>query len=262
MTLPIPVPLPPYTKWITILGPIAARAIYELVTYLNQDNDPAQLEWRRLMVRYENDASTALEDDAYVSFDLVNITGGDVDTTWNDADFVACEESFDTFFNANKDLHHDKSHISQYKWYRRRFAPYSEQDPFQDSGPPVRVVARTYTGTQTSYTPPQVALSVTEKTPWPRHWGRFYLPAIGGIWVANTLRPGGAQLSTVATRVKTLYDSLMADEMFPVIPVTQLEGDPFRALLGVNAIQLDDIFDVIRRRRFANPTVRNVLPLP
>jgi hypothetical protein len=107
--------------------------------------------------------------------------------------------------------------------------------------------------------PPQVAFALTEKTAWPKHWGRTYLPTPQGLHVFGD-RWTSACVDTIVGAANTLYQGLAAAEFFPVVPVTQVASDPARALVGITQVQGDDIPDVIRRRRPRNTTYRKVLP--
>jgi len=87
-----------------------------------------------------------------------------------------------------------------------------------------------------------VACSVTELTPVPRSWGRFYIPgpnmtmfdAFGRI--ANT--------AFFADPTRTLYDALYTAQLIPVVSSAK-----WGALFGVQGVQVDDIPDIQRKRR-------------
>jgi hypothetical protein len=61
--------------------------------------------------------------------------------------------------------------------------------------------------------------------------------------------------------VSTRYGALMAAEFFPVVPVTQVDKLASRGLLTVQEIQVDNVPDVIRRRRIAATGYRKILPV-
>jgi hypothetical protein len=149
--------------------------------------------------------------------------------------------------------------VTEYRWYVREFTPVGPGNAFLDSGPPARVTTKSLAGTGTNYMPPQVAFALTEKTAWPKHWGRTYLPTPQGLHVFGD-RWTSACVDTIVGAANTLYQGLAAAEFFPVVPVTQVASDPARALVGITQVQGDDIPDVIRRRRPRNTTYRKVLP--
>jgi hypothetical protein len=105
----------------------------------------------------------------------------------------------------------------------------------------------------------QVAMSVTEKTAFPGHWGRFYLPLSGGSDFTSTRRFDTATVDSVANAVGACYATLQTAEFFPVIPVTQVDKTPARGLLQVTDVQVDDVPDVVRRRRLSQTTYRKVV---
>jgi len=230
------------------------------VDYLREESAPEPIEWRRLTVRFSDTVSTNAKDDYFCSFDLVNVTNGNIDTTWSSTDYTTAEGFFDTMFTALKPYYRSTLTVDRYSWYLRRFNPYSETKPFADSGPPARVTTKTIAGTSTSYWPGQVAMSITEKTPWPKHWGRWYFPYCLNTGMTAGGRWGTTQIDAVAAAVNTCYNALGGAELFPVVPVTQVNKDPMRALIGVEKIQIDDIPDVVRRRRLADTQYRKILP--
>lgn len=259
MTVPIPIPLPPWAKFVLRYGPAAGGFLWALVDYLRQEDDQAALEWRKVMIRYSDTASAEARDDAFITLDLVNVTNGNIDTTWSTGDYTTAEGHLDTMFTNLKPNFAAEYTVDQYRWYRRMFNPYENTTKaFADSGPPVRITTKAITGTLGSCFK-QMSCAVTEKTPWPKHWGRFYLPQIaltpgsGGRWASGTV-------DTVAGYVNTCYGALAAAELFPVVPVTQVDKDPLRCLVGVEKIQVDNVPDVVRRRRPASTTYRKVLP--
>jgi hypothetical protein len=104
---------------------------------------------------------------------------------------------------------------------------------------------------------------VTEKTPVAKHWGRFYMPGMS----ASNLEAAGARWSdamvdAAALSMSTLAQDLADDHIHLVVPVTQIDKIATRTLFGVSAVQVDDIPDVVRRRRPVSVSYRKVYPLP
>jgi hypothetical protein len=56
-------------------------------------------------------------------------------------------------------------------------------------------------------------------------------------------------VDNVLAAADTLYEAWAAAELFAVVPVSQVNKAPYRALLGVRQLQVDDIPDIQRRRR-------------
>jgi hypothetical protein len=101
--------------------------------------------------------------------------------------------------------------------------------------------------------PPQVALSVTERTPVRKRWGRFYLPYIDSTVISGAGTIGGSTCTAVADAVETCYAACFTAELVPVV-----WSPTVKRAYGVTSIQVDNIFDVIRSRRYVTPTIREV----
>jgi hypothetical protein len=257
----IPTPLPAWAKTLVkYTNDSPPGFLWDLLEFVDETPAPEDLQWQRLNVHFDNLGSSEAHDDFWCTFDLANITGGHLDTSWTTSDYTTAEAKFDTCFTALLPRLHAKCKVVEYKWYARQFNPYSDPKPYADSGPPVRVTPKSMFGTGSYFTPPQVAISVTERTAWPHHWGRFYLPGIDGSGVGTDLQVTTAFLSAIAGAVGTLYDDLSAAELFPVVPTTQMNKSPNRGLLQVNKIQVDSIFDVQRRRRTHTARERAIHP--
>jgi len=234
---------------IAIEASAASLAWLESKGYLglfDQHDEIGELEWRRLQVIYTRltPANTA-EDVAVNTFDLINITSGGLDTTWTTGDYTTCETAFDAFYTTYKAGMSPKATVSAYKWYVRKFNPADPGNkPYLDSGDPVRTTVKAHTGTGsgTQQVPYQVAISVTEKTPIRRSWGRIYLPNPGITMFDAFGRI--ANPAFVADAMNTLYETLWAADFIPVVP-----SAPGKVLLPVTSIQVDDVPDVIRARR-------------
>ena len=148
--------------------------------------------------------------------------------------------------------------ISQYVTLREaRFdevpegGPFPARDPRGHMGDPVKIAAINRPGTNTSGAqPPQVAISVTFKTAHRLRWGRFYVPHPA----SNTKSDKGSLNADVA-------DALLqgAHEL------TSRSGNGLCLTVfshkywnheDPEQIQIDDIFDVVRRRRYSRPQNR------
>lgn len=260
MPSPIPAPLPPWAKALIQVTPFVSGYLYDLLTHAGDMPAPPNEQWRRLQVKFDNLTTTDPADDQYITFDLANITGGTLDSTWNTADYTTCETLFNNYLTSIQGNFATSVRAVQYRWYKRQFNPYDIAKPFADMGPPERVTTISVLGGATTPLPPQVAISVTEKTAFPKHWGRFYLPQPG----ASVLGVGGVLLTanadSICTATQTLYAALATAEFPVVVPITQIDKSAARGLITVNQIQVDNTLDVIRRRRYAAPTYRKVLP--
>lgn len=220
-------------------------------------------EWRRFTVQCEDLASQDSADDAFISFDVVNYTGGAIDASWDDADYTSVATSLEALcgaWAAHMDTHHRFNNVRAYRmsfkdgWVGS--SPSTKLYPFNLSGAPefTRPISKTGTGTGGSMIP-QAAFSVTEIVPVRRSWGRFYLPFpdVGAI-APTTGRWSPTVVDAMATAVHDTYVQMAGNEFYVVVPITQSQKDRVGALEQVTAIRCDDVPDVIRRRRFKHRT--------
>lgn len=195
---------------------------------------------------------------------FVNLTAGIPDASWDTTDYTTVESAFDTFWGAIKNQYAPSVKLAQYSW--RPDGP-----EFRPKGtslaPTLRTVARSVVGTAPGEAlPPQAAISVTETTAAKftvedvegvgtqlrNRWGRFYLPAPATI-ACDDGRVDPTAASQIANAAQTFYNACVAAQLIPVMysPTT---GHAWSVL----EIHVDDIFDVIRSRRFITPLTRNV----
>jgi hypothetical protein len=248
--------------WITVPSEPGTRAVVWTDDY----------ELRKLTASWSRTPSRGVvQDRDQCTFHFLNLTGGNPDASWIDADFTAVENAFDTFWGAIKDQYATQTVLVEYMWRADgpAFKPHGSS-----LSPTLRVVSRSLPGTgggDTQQLPPQCAITVTEVTAShytafgvgvPGHapgtgrtqvrnrWGRFYLPApnAGALNVGRVLPATCTQISDA---VKTFYNACVTAQLVPVMysPTT---GSSW----SIDAVHVDDIFDVIRSRRFIVPTTR------
>lgn len=117
--------------------------------------------------------------------------------------------------------------------------------------------------------PPQVAVSVTFKTSRRRSWGRVYMPAPvqGTSDESGRIAPGDVEL--FRTAFGDHADSLASDGTPQVVWCARVAGriprvvdghletpDASSFAISVDQIQVDDLYDVIRSRRYSSPLIR------
>jgi len=213
-------------------------------------------------------AGSADPRERYVTtFDIVNITGGNIDNTWTQADFDTVEAEIAGICSSWTANMWTGNTFTQTRHYLRRFNPEGDIHPFAISGPPAAVYSHNVLGGASGPMPRQVAVTSTELTPYARHWGRNYWPCPAAPLVGSTGSLGSLYQTTLAQLVHDRYAALQDKDYFPVVPVTQVQPGgkktpiyPYRGLLGVTGVQVDDVFDVVRRRRQAVAGSRIVLP--
>lgn len=221
--------------------------------------------WKHCMCTYLRVTPAGTQEDAAViGFDLLRNVNGALVPEWDSATYASAEGPLDAFFGTVTAQMHNSHTLSQYRWYTKQFnSTLSATQPYLPSGPPERVTTKNLPGANASgVLPYQVALSVTEKTAIPKHWGRFYLPGIIQSKLANTTgRWGSADVDLFCTAAHTLYDDWYDAGFGPVVPMLTLNKVPQRALMSVRGLQVDDIPDIVRRRRASSVAYRKVLPV-
>ena len=176
---------------------------------------------------------------------------------------MSCDGHISEWWNSVKPLYSAGYTLKETRYYRRKFMASMTLDKrFQDSGPPEKITTIASVGTSASGpNAQQLALSVTLKTHAPRHWGRVYMPApdvsridANGRWVAATR-------TTVANATAELLDDFAGSGFVPVVPVTQVNKQLVQGLAAILTVQVDDVPDVIRRRR-AKTTLARTIGVP
>ena len=105
--------------------------------------------------------------------------------------------------------------------------------------------------------PDQVAVTVTLKTGSRKHWGRCYM----GGWAApiaeaNTFgRIAAANVDSIAQKWDAHFIDLSG---FTRIIEPVVWSAKYAAVMTVDAVQVDDVFDVIRRRRAKQASYRKI----
>lgn len=216
-------------------------------------------EWRRFVMLFELSGNTDAANVYSTSIDIVNITNGQVDSSWIDADLTTVVTNLHNFLSVvympktPTALRHIRTDV-----YRMAFAPIVPDppagqrpaNPFMLSGPPTN----TYTGVGAGSAAgpmqaPQIAATTTDRTAYPKHWGRNYWPMPSANYIAGAGNLTAAFVDSVGGGLHTCYAQLMTQEFFPVVTVTRINKAPGRGLLGVTEVQMDDVPDVVRRRR-------------
>jgi hypothetical protein len=262
MPSPITFPLSGPVKWLVRVTPwafYAGELLYDQIV----DDAPDDLVWHRAHLVFTRATPTGtVEDVAICTFDLLNFTDGAIDSTWVTADFVAAEARFGTYWTALRSSFPDETILKEIRWYRRQFAePMTTEKRFADSGPPVRITPIGTAGTATANSfPYQVAFSITERTPDPKHWGRWYLPApaVDAVGLTAYGRFSATAVSSQRDYATTLMNGLWDDQLPLVVPTTQVNKTLVKGWMAVSSIQVDDVPDVQRRRRAKQTLVRSV----
>jgi hypothetical protein len=187
------------------------------------------------------------EDPAQMHFDFLNITAGLPDDTWTSADYAQLEGYLDVFWATAKAQVCTKVSLSKITWYRHGpgiVAP----------NPAQRTVTRAVAGTaSTNATAPQIASSLTFRTGIRRSWGRTYLPGLASTVLDANGRLAVASVTALAGATDALYKSANGAD-FPMVVCSNAH----QAIYALEATEVDDVVDVIRRRRFKHPITRTI----
>jgi len=236
----------------------------------NVANYSTPISLRKAQVRWGRSSGAAAgTDDAITTHHFVKLSGGAVSDAWVAADFAGIETALAAFWASMKTYYRPETIYKQVRWYRvvpKEATPYG----IELTGPPVRIIEPNVVGTNagTTVQAPQVAASVTEKTSDAKSWGRFYLP--GPLSLGTTLntnqRMNDGYQTALANAADTFYEACVTNGTPCVVfssaagvrttkAGTSLPARGSRAL-GVTQIQVDDLYDVIRSRRWNEPLLR------
>lgn len=214
-----------------------------------------------------------IEDVDVMTFHFIKATGG-VAGTYNDAtDLAAVETSTNTLTTTLKAFWPTFMHSDQYRWYKDGPAFYKAPDAGQPyyipvgDNPAIRITEVDTAGTGSgNANAPQLAMSVTEVTSQRKHWGRFYVPTPVSTVLSTDGRIPSGNVTTILQAVVDHYNRCRTASMVPVVfsiqkpdrpkkPSGTLAASPATAY-EVLSLQMDDLFDVIRSRRYSQPTVK------
>lgn len=233
------------------------RVLEHLYDYIYVFEPSETTTWRRFHLRCEDLVSDTGADDAIITFDLMNFTGGNIDGSWTDSDYATAVSQFNIILNAWAGLMSGGHQFTEVKAYVMGFNPEwagslvtSDLEPFVESGGPDYAGALNAVGTGSLALPSQVSFSVTEETPVRRNWGRFYLPWPSGNSLGTSSgRFSSTTITTIVNAVHSAYNNLAGVELFPIVVHTYQNKARVAAWSQVTGLRGDDIPDIIRRRR-------------
>lgn len=252
-----------YAKW---LLREAAYAVPSGLAWLTSElvansEAPTNLEWRRFVLSWTRTTPTGLrEDAAQFKLDLVNITSDELDVSWTSGDYASVAAAYSTFVTALASRMGSHQDMQYLRAYRMQFNPVQDvARPFAETGPPTYLLDYgVQPGTAASILPFQVAPAITLRTAWAKHWGRAYMPTPGTAHLDSSGRLTSSYTTGIGTAFKALLGTLHDAGFYPVVPVGQLNKNPFHALLAPTAVVVDDVPDIQRRRRAKQPAFRSV----
>lgn len=219
-----------------------------------------------------------VEDQDVMTFHFIKATGGTPGTYVDGTDLPAVETAVSTFWTGLVGDYPSFVHSDQYRWYKDgpAFWQLSSDGTHYvpiTPNPAIRVqeIDIAGTGSDSTYLSPQTAMTVTRKTATRAHWGRFYLPLLHTTQLDNVGRIKNAYCDTVAAAAVTMFNACRTASMVPVVfsvakPARPSAGGGTIAAQGATAfevlqVQVDNLVDVIRSRRYSVPTYRKVTSL-
>lgn len=184
-------------------------------------------------------------------FDLHFSTNAGLGAAWSelsDTTLSSVETALDTLWTTLKANTPPHWLLSGYVW-RHFGADYPlGKTGLSKPSPIYRVTSRSVAGTSaaTNYTPDQMAISVTFRTASRKHWGRVYLPPPIANMVTQYGRLTTGWCDTCAGAFDTLFATVngLPAQTHPVI-----WSSKYRGFFAVDTLAVDDVPDVIRRRR-------------
>lgn len=271
--LPIPSPVGPWKKVLIYVKDTVISGVTYLAYEYAAEMDAASTEpgeagadaWRKFTLKYENTLSNAAADDQYLSIEVVNLTGGQVDGSWTSGDYQAVQGVLGTLVDSLAGYITGYLTCTQLTAYARAFAPYGTTTSdgkikhFVDSGPPLFIHNWTKPSTGGQNAIPQACTTVTEMTATRAHWGRNFLPTLA----PGNIGAGGRILTPVMQGILDAWDNaytqLSNAEYLPVVPSTMANKVAAHTLQGVTGLRIDDVPDIQRRRRhrFAQVTLNS-----
>jgi hypothetical protein len=164
------------------------------------------------------------------------------------ADALAFVNVFNGFFTSLQSLFSNDVQVNQIRFYA------ISATPGVPSGDPFYIDTTVRTGSNTGMRlPPQVAISVTEGTAVRRRWGRFYLPGITVGSVTQGGRVNPTDMNAIANAADVMYSQMSGTgREFAVL--RQID----RTYQLVRELRVDDVFDIIRRRRHSVTLARQI----
>lgn len=211
-------------------------------------------EWRRCQAQWTRTTPAGTsEDRAICTYDFANFTDGHWDSSWTAGDYTTLEALLQTMFTAFAGWQNSNHSLLELRWFRMSFPDtMSFAHRFNPTGPPERVTPMPTTGqnnTTSTAMPYQVAATVTEKTPIPKHWGRWYYPGISPNAIDGNSRIKTSVVDVFGNAAAAMYQGANAAELPGIVPVTQIQKVLTKKILNVSEVQVDDLPDIQRRRR-------------
>jgi hypothetical protein len=203
---------------------------------------------RRLSIMLDRTLIETGMDPAYIHLDWLNTTSGAPDDTWTTSDYTTLETAFLSLWGTLASHCMSGCKPLQFIWHRVGTGV-SKPNPAE------RTLAISYTTALGGGSViPQTACSVTFRTGVRRSWGRTYLP-LGSAALTTAGRVTNTAVDAITGAFNTMVAAQAAND-FHLVVVSK----PLASSLNVESVEVDNVPDVIRRRRYKRQTYRKILP--
>lgn len=213
-------------------------------------SDADLLQFDHVDVRFTRTEATGIREDiAQFGLNMIALAGAIPAVDYmTDAHKATVEGFIDTWWTTVKPRVYSHWLLNGYQWRRGNMGgPYSVKSGFVLLQPVNRVTSRSVAGTNAvGLLADQSSQNVTFQTASRKHWGRAYPPAPASDQVTANSRFTTAACDAVGGAWDVLLNAMgtNATVFAPVVASLQHRG-----LLTLVAVKVDDVPDVIRRRR-------------
>jgi hypothetical protein len=197
------------------------------------------------------------EDRAVFGVWCAKIVGGGLYSRHDISELAGLETAADAFTTALKAFMSTSWQLVEYAWFFvTQDSPRDDSGRSQLMGPPARITSKSVFGSGgTQSLPHQCASTITLRTASRRHWGRSYIP---GLSVGQVDAQYGRLTTTctdgLASAMNTLHNTWQ-DAGTQLGTYSLLKP----AFLTPKQIEVDDIFDIVRRRRAKQSAYKKLL---
>lgn len=189
------------------------------------------------------------EDRATITVAIAKDPGGSLYSYLGSPDKATVETALNTWWTSLKALISNQWSLVEYRWH-----DWAITEPLL--GPADKTTTLAVSGTAGTATrmPDQDAGTMTFVTPSRRHWGRVYLPGLAQAnYDMSYGRFNSTNVDTVSGYWHTFLGSLASAGLEQVVPSRK-----YQALLSLSELHMDDVVDIVRRRRAKQPNYRKV----
>lgn len=192
---------------------------------------------RRVTMVLERSLASVADDSCEMHFDFLNTTSNEPDDTWTAGDFTTLETLLGTWWTAVKADVPPDTRLSRYLWNR-----VGTGVPKPNAAE--RIVDLTpVAGTGTRSLPPQCAAAISLRHSIRPSWGRTYLPIAGPV--ISTGRFSTTRADAIVAATVSLFNSARSADFAPVVVSERLSS-----AIGIEYVAMDDVIDIVRRRRW------------